>query len=119
MGKYRHKLEIVADILYVVKKGGQKKTHVMYKANLSYKLLNRYLNEVLDAGLVKVENEDCYLLTEKGQSFLDCFDEYSKRRQQLEQQLGDLNNALILLESMIQNSLNKSLGGEIRNRAIK
>lgn len=118
MGKYRRNFEIVADILDVVKKGGQKKTHVMYKANLSYKLLNKYLTEVLDAGLVRVENKDCYMLTEKGQSFLECFDEYSKRRNQLEQQSSDLNKVLILLESMIQNNLNKSLGGEIRDRKI-
>jgi predicted transcriptional regulator len=118
MAKYRSKLEIVADILYVVRKGAQKKTHIMYKANLSYKLLSRYLTEVLDAGLVTVDkDEDCYLLTDKGQSFLECFDEYSKRRHRLEQQSNDLNKALTALESMIKENFNTHLGREIRNRA--
>jgi len=46
MGKYRDRLQIIADMLSVVR-GGAKKTHIMYQANLSYTLLGRYLSEVL------------------------------------------------------------------------
>jgi len=40
MGKYRDRLQIIADILSVVRDGA-KKTHVMYQANLSFTLLKR------------------------------------------------------------------------------
>lgn len=116
MGKYRSRLEIVADILSAIKRGAQKKTHVMYRANLSYKLLSIYINEVLNAGLINVKNGDCYLLTKKGQSFLDRFHEYSKRRYKLEQQSNNINKMLIVLEDMIKENFNRRSSREIRNR---
>ena len=51
MGQYRKRLEIIADILSVVR-GGAKKTRIMYQANLSYRLLALYLEFVKEAGLV-------------------------------------------------------------------
>jgi len=71
-GKYRSKLQIIVDILLVASKGA-KKTWIMCRANLSYELLNRYLAEVMDAGLVSfVDGSDCYKITRKGQEFLAC-----------------------------------------------
>ena len=69
MGKYRDRLQIIADILSVVSDGA-KKTHVMYQANLSYTLLSRYLSEVLDAGLVSFGEEGYYRLTKSGRGWL-------------------------------------------------
>ena len=47
MGKHRSRLKILASILSVVNSSGiAKKTHIMYKAYLSYSLLVRYLNEI-------------------------------------------------------------------------
>jgi predicted transcriptional regulator len=50
MGKYRSKLQIVADMLSVVSGNDAKKTRIMYLANLSWDLLNRYLNDLMEAG---------------------------------------------------------------------
>lgn len=118
MGKYRDRLQIIADILSVVR-GGAKKTHVMYQANLSYTLLNRYLAEVLDAGLVSVDNEDCYRLTRRGQSFLDRFGEYSKRCGQLEHQLNDVNDEKTVLENMVGGNLDRRSNEKLRNKKVK
>jgi len=100
LGKYRTRLQIIADILSVVS-NGPKKTHIMYQANLSYKLLSRYLTEVMKAGLVSFKDEDCYGLTNKGQEFLDRFGEYSKRCKHLEEHLNDVNNEKMVLQRMI------------------
>jgi len=78
----------------------------MYQANLSYRLLCRYLSEVLDAGLVSFENEDCYVLTAKGKEFLSRHEEYSKRCKSLEDHLNHVNNEKTVLERM-SNSTNK------------
>ena len=70
--EYRSRLEIIRDVLAVADGAGDdgsKKTHIMYGANLSYKLLTKYLGEVLDARLVCAQGA-CYLLTEKGRNFL-------------------------------------------------
>jgi len=99
MGSYRDRLQIVADILYIVN-GRAKKTRIMYQANLSYRLLCRYLGEVTDAGLVKSEDDDCYVLTAKGKEFLDKHEEYSKRCRNLEKHLDDVNTEKSALEIM-------------------
>jgi len=65
VSKYRDRLQIIADMLSIARNGA-KKTQIMYQANLSYRLLGRYLREVLNAGLVKFENGNSYVLTAKG-----------------------------------------------------
>ena len=49
----RSKLEISADILRVLATGPTPKTYVMYGANLSYDMLNPYLDFLLNAGLIE------------------------------------------------------------------
>lgn len=99
MSKYRDRLQIIASILRIASRRA-KKTQIMYQANLSYKLLCRYLNEVQDAGLVFYENEGCYALTAKGKEFLSRHEEYSKRRRNLEQHLDHVSGQKAALEEM-------------------
>jgi predicted transcriptional regulator len=99
MSKYRDRLRIIADILSVANEKARK-TRIMYQANLSYRLLCRYLEEVLDAGLVKSEDDDCFALTVKGREFLDKHEEYSKRCRSLEKHLDDVNTEKSALEIM-------------------
>jgi len=113
MGSYRDRLQIIADILSIASRRA-KKTQIMYQANLSYRLLCRYLGEVLDAGLVSFENGDCYTLTAKGKEFLSKHEEYSKRCKSLEEHLNHINNEKTVLEKMsfsaskVNNNLNRS-----------
>jgi predicted transcriptional regulator len=71
----RGKIEIMADVL-ALSTSGIKKTHIMYRANLSYEQILHYLNQLLSKGLLIQENSDgslVYRTTEKGREFLTCY----------------------------------------------
>jgi len=99
MGNYRDRLQIVADILNIAN-GRARKTRIMYQANLSYRLLVRYLDEVVHAGLVKSEADDCYVLTAKGREFLSRHGEYARRCHSLEEHLNSVNDEKTALVNM-------------------
>jgi predicted transcriptional regulator len=99
MSKYRDRLRIIADILSIADSRA-KKTRIMYQANLSYRLLCRYLDEVVNAGLVKAEQDDSYVLTTKGKAFLSRHEEYAKRCQSLEEHLNSVNDEKTALVRM-------------------
>jgi predicted transcriptional regulator len=70
----RTRVEIFASILGVASKGALK-THIMYKANLSHRQLERYLGFLTGNGMIaKVTDEihhgSLYEITEKGIEFL-------------------------------------------------
>jgi len=54
LGSYGSRLDIIADMLRAVSQGA-KKTQIMYHANLSYKLLIKYLTEVIESCLIRFE----------------------------------------------------------------
>jgi len=120
MSKYRDRLQIIASILSIAGRRA-KKTQIMYQANLSYKLLCRYLGEVQDAGLVCFENEEIYVLTAKGKKFLERHEEYSKRCKSLEEHLNNVNGEKAALEEMCFNARrgNNSLNRLSRNRELR
>jgi predicted transcriptional regulator len=99
---YRRKLDIIADVLSVASDGdGAKKTQIMYQANLSYKLLMKYLVAVRRAYLVSFERgRRCYVLTSKGKQFLDLYKDYSRRTRYVEKHLSDANGKKKALESL-------------------
>ncbi len=75
--KNRNRLGIVANILTIAKTGALK-THLMYKANLSYTMLRDYLKFLLDNGLLSESQypEDkvtLYRTTDKGVRFLESY----------------------------------------------
>ncbi|NQV91051.1 hypothetical protein HQ489_01110 [Candidatus Woesearchaeota archaeon] len=81
MATRRSRLELIFDILLAIQnKGGTiKPTHLMYKSNLSHKLLNNYLDELVMKELVfiqdiigkkKQKSTKAIVLTDKGLSFL-------------------------------------------------
>ena len=100
MTRYRKSLEIIADILNAVGDGA-KKTRIMYIANLSYKLLGKYLDKTVDAGLINCSN-DSYEVTEKGQVFLERFGDFSSRFSKLERQLDEMYFEKEVLERMCE-----------------
>ena len=76
--KKRSQLEIIYDMLSSVQqKGGRiKPTHLLYRSNLSYKLLQEYLGLLETQGLLceeanrKDPNRKEYVITDKGLKFL-------------------------------------------------
>lgn len=73
-------------------RGGARKTRIMYQANLSYKLLVRYLDFTLKSGLVSLssESEELYIVTRKGKEFLDQYRRFSEHSMELEKKLNDI-----------------------------
>ena len=100
MGKYRSRLEIIVDILKAVGEGA-KKTRIMYIANLSHKLLGRYLEKTVGAGLISSSN-GYYEVTEKGRTFLERFDNFSSRNSKLARELEDVSFEREVLERMCE-----------------
>ncbi len=104
MTKYRDRLDIIADILKVVRDGA-KKTRIMYMANLSYTLLTRYLTDVIDMQLVRIDDEKTYELTDKGTNFLQKFNSYRKRQEKIEGQLSDIKDEeTTLIDRFLKNN---------------
>jgi predicted transcriptional regulator len=71
-------LEIIADILLVAKEG-EKKTQIVYKANLNFKRVGKYLPYLVDKGLIENRDNE-YKTTERGKEFLK---DYQKMKEQL------------------------------------
>jgi|YelNatPaOPRAMG01_1025707.scaffolds.fasta_scaffold03392_18 predicted transcriptional regulator len=104
LGVYRGKFDIIADILSVAS-ADAKKTQIMYKANLSYKVLQHYLAEVTEAALVSFHHEKgCYVLTEKGRLFLETYRDYHRTSKNVEKHLSYLQDKKMLLHKLLQNT---------------
>ena len=84
MAVRRSRLELIFDILTSIQnKGGViKPTHLMYKSNLSHKLLNNYMEELIQKELIVVEEHQArkrkspskvVRITDKGLGFLEEF----------------------------------------------
>ena len=103
MGNYRDKLDIIADILNVTSKEA-KKTQIMYQANLNYTVLQKYLNEITVASLIKFEDSSqSYTLTSKGQDYLLAYKEYSRTNKSIEKRLNDFSLKRKILEHLCSN----------------
>lgn len=89
--KNRRQTDIVADILRACG-GGDLKTHIMYKANISYPLLQKYLQILLDNGLM-LQNDYEYKVSRLGREYLQIYEEADQTRSILEQREEDLQRA--------------------------
>lgn len=98
-------MRIIADILHIASEGANK-TRIMYQANLSYKLLCQYLEQVVSARLVVCENDRSYVLTSSGEQFLERLDEYHKQCEQLEEQTSCVQGERVELEQVLLNGEN-------------
>ena len=63
----RSSFDIIAEILET-SKDGAKKTRIMYACGLSYRFVEKYLNLLLETGLLSIGS--AYLTTDKGMGFL-------------------------------------------------
>ena len=69
--KKRNEYEILACMLKVARKGATR-TRIMYYSNLSFTLLTRHLNTLVEKELVRIFGKDgrLYRTTEKGMRYL-------------------------------------------------
>jgi predicted transcriptional regulator len=97
---YRDRLDIIADILNVASREA-KKTQIMYQANLSYKVLQRYLTEIMSASLIQfVDSQQFYTVTSKGHAYLDAYKEYARCSKSMEKRLNDFSTKRKVLEKL-------------------
>jgi len=89
MVKYRDELGIIADVLYAAGSGA-KKTRIMYVANLSHGLLEKYLWATTRSGFLR-SNHEGYEVTEKGQAFLEKYAVFSSRCLRVEKEFQNVN----------------------------
>lgn len=100
LGSYRGRLDIIAAILRVASRK-PKKTQIMYQANLSFRVLQKYLKEITNASLICFEDEtQCYALTSKGKEFLDAYLKYSKTNRHAEKIIDEVNSKKQILEKL-------------------
>ena len=71
--KRRDKLIIIAEIIDIASKGTSK-THIMFKANLSFSQLNQYLELLTQTGLLERSShsgKEIYKATQRGIEFME------------------------------------------------
>jgi len=76
----RDRHDIVAEILKTAREG-RIKTHIMYRAKLSYSQINTYLKLLIEKGFLenntvkrKRQTVTLYKTTQKGIRYIDCID---------------------------------------------
>ena len=80
MAKKRDRLEIIRDILNVIrdKNGRVKPTHILYKSNLSYSMMQDYLDELIEKKFIiekNLEKSKTYEITTDGIQFLEKYND--------------------------------------------
>ena len=78
---HRSRFDIIANILSAANEGGARKTHIMYKCNLSFKQLHAYLRFLVEMELLKPvarnvgtdENSVLFVTTKKGEAFIKAY----------------------------------------------
>ena len=76
MSKRRDRLQVIHDILRVIKEksGKIKPTHILYKSNLSHQMMEEYLNELIEKDFIIEQKEKkgkVYSITKKGKKYLE------------------------------------------------
>ena len=88
LGKNRDRLSIIAAILEAANFGAGK-TKIMFSANLSFKLFEKYLDICLRAGFIQAHGNK-YNLTEQGATFLKQYIQFLERYDKAQKMLDDL-----------------------------
>jgi len=70
----RGRIEIIGDILEVCLDGVTRRTHIMYRGNLSYLMLREYTEELIRKSLIEEKNSGSFITTEKGRAFLKYYE---------------------------------------------
>ena len=109
MGKNRDRLSIVAAILDAANSGASK-TRIMFSANLSFSLLEKYLDVTAKAGFVQVSDHK-YVITESGRSFLREYKHFNERYEKAQKMLDSLSSererlAKLCQECWMESSIN-------------
>jgi len=77
LSRKRNSIEISAEILRVAM-SGVRKSHIVYKVNLNFKIVNKYLDHLVRSGLITVSSDRnrIFSTTDKGHRYLDNFEAF-------------------------------------------
>jgi len=76
--KYRSSTEIIDSMLRSIRSGATK-THIMYRAYMSYSQLKEYLKLLEERQLIRIEpGSQLYMLTEKGLKFMNAYEKINE-----------------------------------------
>ena len=87
----RGRIEIIGDILEVCLDGVTRRTHIMYRGNLSYLMLREYTEELIRKSLIEEKNSGSFITTEKGRAFLK---HYERIREMLAENESNLDEVV-------------------------
>lgn len=107
MRKNRDRVSLLAAILEAAYNEAFK-TRIMYNANLSYKLLEKYLKIAVNLDFLQL-NRSKYELTQKGLQFLNRYLDFNKRYTKAQDKIVKLKNERELLEQMVGKKRSASL----------
>jgi len=110
MKKNRCSLDIVREVLSIVLVK-VRKTRIMYRANLSFVQMEKYLTLLLGSGLLEYDGASGYLITERGMEFLKLYENYLERSTRLREEVERNLKDKLRLENMCFN--NKSEANQI------
>ena len=71
----RNRMDIYVDILNAAREGA-KKTHLVYQANLNFKIVKGYLEKLTEVGFLKKTGK-FFVTTPKGSQFIDQYKDIS------------------------------------------
>lgn len=71
----RNNLDICADILQVAQPGARK-TQIVYKANLNFMIVKKYLRNLIENGFIE-KFDKLYYTNNKGVNFIESYEEFS------------------------------------------
>ena len=82
MGERRSKTHVLVDMLKVIRDNGKTRpTHILYKANLSHKLMKQHLEMLMSNQFIEQSGEEgrvYYKITNKGLKFMEEFKKVEK-----------------------------------------
>lgn len=96
LGKNRDRIGLLAAILEAANSGAPK-TRIMINANLSFKLLEKYLGLSLQLGYLELDGSN-YKVTKHGRVFLFRYKRFMRQHEQIQKSLQNLANERALLD---------------------
>lgn len=98
LGKNRDRVSLLAAVLSAANSGASK-TKIMVTANLSFKLLEKYLAMSLQLGYIE-NNGSIYKCTSHGKDFLARFKNFENKNASLQRTLDDLAEERAILDGL-------------------
>lgn len=103
MNKKRRSLDIAREVLSIASVK-VRKTKIMYRANLNFLQVEKYLTILQGSGLLEHDGDSEYLITRRGKEFLQLYEAYLEQSKRLREKVERNMKDRLRLENMCFNS---------------